>query len=109
MASRRKSAKNMLYKLILQILVLQVFRYVCSLLDEAPSFLTCPLRILLKFGNFVANRQNGPQEKIGYIGHNFVHTFSKPSEHHGTGLGSLLYFTKAQTTLMDLHRPPNCP
>ena len=45
----------------------------------------------------------GPQEKIDYIGHIFVHTFSKPSEHHGTGFWSLLYFTKAQGTLLDLH------
>ena len=36
-------------------------------------------------------------------------TFSKPSEHHGTRLWSLLYFTKVQGTLMDLHGPPNGP
>ena len=36
-------------------------------------------------------------------------TFSKPSEHHGTRLWSLLYITKVQGTLMDLHGPPNGP
>ena len=36
-------------------------------------------------------------------------TFSKPSGHHGTRLWSLLYFTKAQGTLRDLHGPPNGP
>ena len=36
-------------------------------------------------------------------------TFFKPSEHYGTRLWSLLYFTKVQGTLMDLHGPPNGP
>ena len=36
-------------------------------------------------------------------------TFSKPSEYHGTHLWSLLYFTKPQGILMDLHGPPNGP
>ena len=36
-------------------------------------------------------------------------TFSKPSEHHGIRLWSVLHFTKAQGTLMDLHGPPNGP
>ena len=36
-------------------------------------------------------------------------TFSKPSEHRGTHLWSLLYFTKVQGTLMDLHGPQMDP
>ena len=37
------------------------------------------------------------------------HIFSKPSEHHGTRLWSLLTLTKAQGTLRDLHGPLNGP
>ena len=33
-------------------------------------------------------------------------TFSKPSDHHGACLLSLLYFTKAQGTLMDPQMDP---
>ena len=98
--------------MILQILFLQELRYDIhgwNPKDETPSFKTCPLRIFLKFENFVENRENGTQEKIGNIGHIFVYTFSNPSEHHGTGLRSLLYFTKAQGTLMELQGPPNGP
>ena len=58
----------------------------------------------MKLGNFVENRPNGPQEKIDYIGHIFVHTFSKPFEHHGTGLWSLLYFLRLHYIIS-----PICP
>ena len=38
--------------------------------------------------------------------HFLKNTFAKPSEHHGIRLWSLLYFTKAQGTLMDPKMDP---
>ena len=42
--------------------------------------------------------------KLGLTG-----SFKRTFEHHGTRLWLLLYFTKVQGTLMDLHGPPNGP